>query len=213
MNHSTELGELFAALAAAQAELPMVQKDKENPFYKSKYADLASCVEAAKPVLPKHGLCVTQLIGNDGAGHDTLTTVLGHSSGQWLSGDMVLHPVKNDPQAQGSAVTYGRRYAYCSILGLVAEDDDDGNAASKPKTQRRTTTAERPPQVRTEAPSGQPSPYDQARTHASIRGLTQAQWTAVLKTHRQVNAENLAAVMASINEVEALGAPFSEGAA
>lgn len=129
MNHSNQINELAAALCAAQGEFEAVAKDATNPFFKSKYADLPAIVKSAAPILVKHGLAVTQLLGHDGSG-DTLTTVLLHSSGQFISDTMQLRPVKDDPQAQGSATSYGRRYSYMAVLGLVADEDDDGNAAS-----------------------------------------------------------------------------------
>jgi hypothetical protein len=157
--------------------------------------------------------------GHDDAGHDVLWTMLGHTSGQWIASDMLLHLVKDDPQGQGSAITYARRYSLCSAIGLVADDDDDGQAASKPKQrserpnqERRTPAPSSPPEARTEAPSGQPTPFQQAHAYASERGLDQSQWRDVLRTYLAVTAENLEAVIESINEV-ALGAPSSEGAA
>lgn len=123
---STEVNHLAAALVAFQAEMGAVPKESTNPFYKSRYADLAACVKAATPLATTHGIAVTQHIG---MGY--LTTRLWHASGQWIEDDMELTPVKeHDPQAQGSAVTYARRYAYCAALGLVADNDDDGEAAS-----------------------------------------------------------------------------------
>ena len=93
-------------------------------------------VASASPVLAKHGLAVTQSItfvnGSQGP-IDALNTTLLHKSGQFIEHAMILHLPKNDPQGQGSAVTYARRYAYMAILGLVADDDDDGNAATRPK--------------------------------------------------------------------------------
>lgn len=147
MNHSDELSEIAAALSAFQGEAEAVAKGSVNPFFSSRYADLASVVKAASPILTKHGLSVAQIPGTDEHG-DTLTTCVLHKSGQWLAGTMRLRPVKNDPQAQGSAITYGRRYAYMAALGLVADDDDDGNAASRGAAngqQGRQITA-RPPQ-------------------------------------------------------------------
>lgn len=142
MARSQEINELAAALVAAQAEFSAVPKGSNNPFFKSKYAALPDVVASASPVLAKHGLAVTQGISfqqgfSDGADvlHDTLTTSLIHKSGQWIESEMPLHLPKQDPQGQGSAVTYARRYAYMAILGLVADDDDDGNAASRPKVQ------------------------------------------------------------------------------
>jgi len=103
--------------------------------------------------LAKHGLAVTQGISfqqgfSDNANvlHDTLTTTLIHKSGQWIESEMQLHLPKQDPQGQGSAVTYARRYAYMAILGLVADDDDDGNSASRPRLQQRQEAAKPAPQ-------------------------------------------------------------------
>ncbi len=131
---STELGELAAALAAAQAEFSAIPKGDTNPFFKSKYASLPDVVFAASPILGNHSLAVTHLPGFDtdsnGNVFDTLTVLILHKSGQYLGGTMQLRPVKNDPQAQGSATTYGRRYSYMSALNLVADEDDDGNAGS-----------------------------------------------------------------------------------
>lgn len=129
--HSPELSEIAKALAAAQAEFSAVPKTANNPFFKSSYADLASVVATAGPVLGKHELAVTQLIGVTDDGGDTLTTMLLHSSGQYIADSMRLYLVKNDPQGQGSATTYARRYAYMAILGLVADVDDDGNKATR----------------------------------------------------------------------------------
>ncbi|AER26097.1 ERF family DNA pairing protein [Mycobacterium phage Diminimus] len=125
--------DLAEALVAAQAEFGAVAKDTANPFFKSKYADLPAVKAEAQPVLAKHGLAVTQHPGYvviDGKVHDTLTTKVVHKSGQADESTMILRPVKADPQAQGSAITYAKRYAFMAVLGLVADEDDDGNAAS-----------------------------------------------------------------------------------
>lgn len=128
MNQSDQLNELFAALAKAQAVMGKALKDKQNPFYKSKYADLASVVDISRGPLTDNGLCVTQppIKGEFG---ETLRTILGHSSGQWLASEIVLKPTKTDPQALGSYITFMRRYAYASIVGVVTKEDDDGEAA------------------------------------------------------------------------------------
>ncbi len=129
-----EINELAAALVAAQAEFSAVPKGSANPFFKSKYAALPDVVAHAAPILAKHGLAVTQSITYIIAGDtilDALKTALIHKSGQYIENEMILHLPKQDPQGQGSAVTYARRYSYMAILGLVADDDDDGNAASK----------------------------------------------------------------------------------
>jgi ERF superfamily protein len=127
MNQSEKLDLLFAALSRVQSELQGAKKDAENPYFKSKYADLASCWDAVRLPLTKNGLCVIQRAGvlNNEAG---LFTLLGHSSGQWMEGFLPLNMKAKDPQAQGSAITYARRYSLAAIIGLV-QTDDDGEAA------------------------------------------------------------------------------------
>lgn len=155
-----ENAQLSAALVAFQAEIGAVAKTSSNPFFKSKYAALPDVVQHTQPVLAKHGLAVSQTIGFWATEHgiiDTLTTVLVHTSGETIRDTMRLHLVKDDPQAQGSAVTYARRYAYMSILGLVADEDDDGNAASAPRQQSRPAPQSAPrPAAKVEAPTDAP---------------------------------------------------------
>ena len=133
MIHSDQLNELAKALAAFQAEVPAIPKANENPFFHSKYSDLKDAVATASPIATKHGLCVSQHPGSNERG-DTLDTILLHTSGQFIESQMDLHAIKPDPQGQGSALTYARRYAYMAALGLVSSEseDDDGNAASRP---------------------------------------------------------------------------------
>jgi len=132
--NSPELDQLASALVAAQAEFGAVPKGSVNPFFKSKYAALPDVVAHATPILSKHGLAVSQFIDAEYTGGDALVTYLLHKSGQFICHVMKLHLVKDDPQAQGSAVTYARRYAYMSALGLVADEDDDGNKATQAKS-------------------------------------------------------------------------------
>ncbi len=142
---SDSISELAVALVAAQGEFTAVPKDSDNPFFNSKYASLPKVVAAASPILSKHGLAVSQFPGINEAGHDTLTTWLLHTSGQFIAEPMLLHLGKNDTaQAQGSATTYARRYAYMAALGLVADEDDDGNTASRPRTAAAPAVATAP---------------------------------------------------------------------
>ena len=129
MRRSETIGELAKALAVAQGEFQAVPRGADNPFFKSKYADLPSVVMAASPILSKHGLSVSQLPDFDGT-NDLLTTTIMHSSGEWLEASARLHLLKDEPQAQGSATTYMRRYAYSGGVGIVTEVDDDAEAAS-----------------------------------------------------------------------------------
>lgn len=128
---SPEIGEIALSLVAAQAEFGAAVKDSANPAYRSKYADLSSCIEATQKALSKHGIAVMQAPQLDGQ-MVTITTRLQHKSGQWYESDLTLPAVQRerfDAQSVGSAITYGRRYSLQSILNL-ATADDDGNSAS-----------------------------------------------------------------------------------
>ena len=125
---SSKIDKLAGSLAKAQSEMGGVSKGKVNPFYKSNYADINSCIEACMPALNKHGLSISQ--GNRFCATTGyyITTMLLHASGQWLKSEIRI-PLTNkkDAQAIGSACTYGRRYGLTSMVGL-AQVDDDGNA-------------------------------------------------------------------------------------
>ena len=129
ISRSETIGALAAALSKAQSEFDHAKKDVNNTFFKSKYADLAGCIDAARAQLSANGLSVSQYTDLDETGRMLLFTILMHSSGEWISGKYPISPVKNDPQGIGSAITYARRYSFCAITG-IASDDDDGNAAS-----------------------------------------------------------------------------------
>jgi hypothetical protein len=118
-------------------------KDAVNPHFKSRYADLATVRDTVVPVMAKHGLAVMQL-PCDVDGLPALTTLVVHTSGEWVETTILLRPTKNDPQGVGSALTYMRRYALQSIAGVAADDDDDGNAGSHHPAQSKAT-ANHPP--------------------------------------------------------------------
>lgn len=140
MTHSESLDKLIPALSAAQAEFPSIPKDGYNPHFKSRFSTLKATQKATRPVLDKHGLVVTQFPSHVD-GEPALTTWLAHNSGQFITETTVLALSKRDPQAQGGAITYLRRYAYSSVLGLASdEDDDDGNSASLPQQPSRQVT-------------------------------------------------------------------------
>jgi len=117
------------ALVAAIGELSNVPKTASNPYFKSKYAPLDAIVEATRPVLAKHGLAIQQqpLFMDGTAGVET--TIL-HKSGHSTTTTLLLPLKDQSPQGVGSAITYARRYALASVLGLATEDDDDGNIST-----------------------------------------------------------------------------------
>ena len=118
-----------AALAAAQLEMGKALKDTQNPHFKSKYADLASVVEACGKALNNHGIAyLARVTHADGA--MVMRTVLTHGASETsLECDIPLIVAKNDMQGLGSAMTYARRYGLMSLTG-IAPEDDDGNAAA-----------------------------------------------------------------------------------
>ena len=130
MNKSLEIKNLAIALAKFQSSMVAVKKGATNPFFKSKYADLASIIDAIKKPLADVGLAFTQFPTGDGG----LTTVLMHESGEWLEDTFTMKPADSKPQSIGSAITYARRYALGAVLGIATEADDDGEAATRGHT-------------------------------------------------------------------------------
>lgn len=132
---ATEAPNIYAALAAAQAEFRPVVKNCVNPAFGSKYADLQSILDATRPVLNRHGLFLYQRATSSKDGV-SVETCVGHVSGETLSSGVMFVPlvgVKNAAQALGSAETYARRYSLSAFLGVSADEDDDGNGAELDK--------------------------------------------------------------------------------
>lgn len=127
MKTSETIDELAKALVKAQSQMGGAVADSNNPFFKSKYADLGSVVKAIKEPFCENGLSYVQFpcTSERGVG---VTTRLIHVSGQWLEQEYTLPLTKQDPQAAGSAITYARRYALQAIAGIPTADDD-GEAA------------------------------------------------------------------------------------
>jgi len=123
--------QIIKALLEAQKEMGMAKKDSKNPFFKSSYADLNSIMEACMPALNKHGIVVMQPIVQV-EGKSFVKTLLLHESGETMDSTIeIIYSKGNDAQAQGSGITYARRYGMQSFLNIGAEDDD-GNKASTP---------------------------------------------------------------------------------
>lgn len=153
MDKSEEIDKLAIALAKFQGSLeqPSLNSEvkvrtKTGGEYKFKYADLSECKRAAKQPLADNELSVCQLIEDD----HSVRTILLHSSGQWISSKVRMPSNTADAQSIGSAITYAKRYAFCAILGIVADDDEDANIASgntaqkeQPKEQPKKTANSR----------------------------------------------------------------------
>ncbi len=121
--------QIIAAFCRAQKAFTSAARDRDNPFYKSKYADMASVWSAVREPLADNDLSITQEAGMQGE-LLVVTTTLLHVSGESMTGTWGAKPAKMDPQGIGAATTYARRMGLCCLLGVVADDDDDGNAAS-----------------------------------------------------------------------------------
>lgn len=155
MKTSEQVNELFKALSAAQAEVKAAPRDGDNSHFNSKYATLTSVWEVCRPPLAKHGLGILQSPSTSERGDVIITTRLTHASGQWIEGEFTLHPRDQSPQSYGSAVTYGRRFALMSFMG-VAPEDDDGQAAST--TSQTSQNAPQPNRVSPVTPQPQTAP-------------------------------------------------------
>src|SRR6185369_15036928 len=122
---------IAAAFIAAKKAFGPALKDRTNPAYRSKYADLGACLEAVDDALLKNGIALYQETFEDSTGV-TIETVLLHESGEVIRcGKLHVPASKQDPQGYGSALTYARRYSLMTACG-IAPEDDDGNAANKP---------------------------------------------------------------------------------
>ena len=147
MNSSPSVKELATALAIVQGQLTFAKKDSKNPFFKSNYADLESVWEACRSLLSDNGLAIMQFPGDYVDGNMTLTTVMTHSSGEWVAQNMSLPVSKPDAQGAGSAITYMRRYALAAIVGVVQADDDGNSASIKATVVADKATAITPQQI------------------------------------------------------------------
>ena len=129
---SETIGELAKALCAAQAQLEGAKKDNLNPHFRSKYADLAACWDAARQPLTKNGLAVTQTFdGTDSEGRMVLRSTLMHASGEWIASEIAMPMEKQTPQGMVAASTYARRAALCGLVGISPADDDGETAEGR----------------------------------------------------------------------------------
>lgn len=126
---SANISELAKALNKFQAFGVVAKKTSENPFFHSKYADLNEIWSAVRKPMVECGLAVTQTTTTD-SNNNILVTTLLHESGEFLRGYYILNPAKKDPQGEGSAMSYARRYCLAAILGIATEDDDAESSVS-----------------------------------------------------------------------------------
>jgi hypothetical protein len=177
LEQSETLAAFAAALAKAQGAMENAKKDALNPHFKTKYADLASVVDACRAPLSANGIAIVQRVRTKKS-HVLIETLLLHASGEWMSGTLRLPAVKADPQGFGSAITYARRYALAAMVGVAPDEDDDGNAASgrtveqrpPPQRQNGSRTDALKEQLRQTQPP-KPGPIERIAEIAKARGL------------------------------------------
>jgi hypothetical protein len=138
---SANIDQLATALAKAQSEMNIADRNQKNPFFKNSYADFEAIIAASRPALCKYGLSVVQSPFVCEDGNSYLITLLMHSSGQWIKSKARHNPVKTDIQSLSSYNTYLKRMCYSSLIGVsTGADDDDGQAAVLPMQPQKFPT-------------------------------------------------------------------------
>lgn len=161
--HSEQLGELALALAKAQGEIKHAEKEGMNPHFKKSYAALDTVWDACRIPLSKNNLAITQFVASNTTDPILVTMLIHGGSGQWVRGEYVIRPPKNDPQGFGIALTYARRYSLAAIVGVAPKgDDDDGEGVMQRAPQQQQQTHVMLPMARKE-PVTKPAVSDEER--------------------------------------------------
>lgn len=181
---SHDVGELFAALAKAQGTMKHPAKNKTakvetktGPGYSYNYTDLADVYDAIRAPFAANGLAIIQVPFTTPLGAAGVTTIIGHSSGQWIEGTLMFGVGNARPQELGSVITYLRRYMAGPMAGVASEDDDDANVAqgtgaqTQPKERRETKTSHSAPQSMQQNPPKALPPLQQQRPAPEARWL------------------------------------------
>ena len=171
------------ALAKAQGEFPIVERDSRNPHFKSTYASLAAIWVAVRGPLAKNGISITQHPGEGENGKLLLQTRLA-AGGQWIMSTCSVPVAKQDVQGWGAALTYAKRYALQAIIGLADDDDDGETAVGRPNEPKANTGAQ-------DSPQSPPPPHfpPGVRGGAKGSGFTPAQQVTKAMNDRKLNPE------------------------
>jgi hypothetical protein len=142
MWQSSSIKELVTAIVKAQLAMKPAKRESNNPFFKSKYADLHECWEKTNP-FRENGIAIIQCPMPSDEKTIAIDTVMAHGpSGEWMRSRLLMPIAKIDPQGAGSAITYGRRYALGCMTGLVTDEDNDGNILKRQEDGARATLGE-----------------------------------------------------------------------
>ena len=159
------MNKIAAAFIKAKKAFSPALKEKNNPAFRSKYADLGACIDAVDDALLDNGIAMYQETFEDSTGV-TVETVLLHESGEFIRcGKLHVPASKQDPQGYGSALTYARRYSLMAACG-IAPEDDDGNAASKQPPRQQGAQQPQPAQQQQQPAQKE---YDHAAAVAWLR--------------------------------------------
>jgi hypothetical protein len=180
MRTSELTNEISAALAKAQGEITNPAKESQNPHFRASYADLASGINAIRAPLAKNGLAYSQATRLDGEVL-MVDTRLSHVSGQWFESEFPACRFPAKPQEVGSALTYARRYALFSLVGIAGEDDD-GEAANKSET---------PARVRNSKPEDASAKWSRETASMFIEALKMAKNIVDLSAWKEQNGETV----------------------
>lgn len=191
MRTSETITEIAKALSKFQGEVTNPKHSAKNPHWKNTYTPLQDIISHIKPALANNGLSFLQNPYSEDGNSITVTTLLMHSSGEWIESDpLTMKAERATAQGAGSIITYARRYSLSAILGIGTEEDDDGNSGegakqTQPPQQQSRQKAAQPPKTRTQekAPAASQPPkekqqvkddgfitVDQARVFFSIVG-------------------------------------------
>ena len=207
MLSSKELTELAVALSKAQGGMMGAKKDSENPFFKSKYADLASVWDVCRKPLSENGLSVVQTTSMPSLDRVALETTLLHISGQWIQSTYPVKPVKDDPQGLGAALTYARRYGLMAMIGIAPEDDDGESAMGREK---KTEAPAKSQGKKAESPKASEAQIKKIHVDAKKSGLDEAAYYALLLKRFGVKSSKELTVDQASKLIEEFNAPPAE---
>lgn len=168
MKTSESIAKIAPALVAASGKIAGAAKAGNNTHFKSRYATLESVIEATRAILSENELCVLQGPETMEGNLLTITTRLLHSSGEWIETAYQMPVIKADPQASGSATTYGRRYALMAMLNVPALDDDGEAAMGRSPANQPQQQPAKPKQTLSERAEAFGSSMKGARTKAAL---------------------------------------------
>lgn len=190
MKTSETIGKISESLAKAQGEMKPASFDAMNPHFRSRYATLASIMEACRSALSQNNIAIIQGTSVE-EDRVVVNTMLTHSSGEWISDSLSMNINKDSPQAIGSAITYARRYSLSSMVGIVSDEDDDAEGAM-PKNAQKTEVAQKPvrPAIVTDM-----NEHKKTRGTEPAKAEKTAQSALPAKTEQPVNTENPAQVI------------------